>query len=324
MYVPGSDKRKLKKISSLDLDCVVMDCEDGVALNRKEDARSNILQMLDELDFGRTDIAVRVNAMTSGLAEKDMAVTLMAKRLPTTLMLPKVEDVKHIDWFAEQMSVNLNKREEVVPPNLVIYVESARSLLNLQSICERAFELSELGAPFHFDGIVFGSDDFYASIGATRTEGAEEVLYARQKVVTVAKAYRLQAIDFVHIDYKDLDGLRTQALKGARMGFTGKQVIHPSQISVVQEAFTPSEEKITWAKELIDGFNQHQSSGTGAFVFQGSMIDMPLVLQARNILQTMQNIVEHREATGTQGERCTEPNNKGDQSEEVKSDEEKK
>ena len=120
-----------------------------------------------------------------------------------------------------------------------------------------------------------------------------------------AKAFQLQAIDLVHIDYKDLDGLREQAEEGARMGFTGKQVIHPSQVGVksfcnakegllhgcslqvgpTQEAFTPSAKRMEWAEQLVREFREHEQSGKGAFNFRGSMIDMPLVKQALNILE---------------------------------------
>ncbi|XP_047482350.1 citramalyl-CoA lyase, mitochondrial-like [Penaeus chinensis] len=158
LYVPGSDERKLKKIPSLGADCIVMDCEDGVALSKK---------------------------------------------------FP----------------------------------------------------------------------------GATRTNEAKELSFARQYVVTVAKAFKLQAIDLVYIDYKDLAGLKVQSEEGAGMGFTGKQVIHPGQVPVVQAAFSPPPEKIEWAKALIQAFEEHQKEGKGAFTFRGNMIDMPLLLQARNIVQ---------------------------------------
>ena len=88
-----------------------------------------------------------------------------------------------------------------------------------------------------------------------------------------------------HIDYKDLDGLKKYSEEGARMGFTGKQVIHPSQVPVVQSAFSPSEEKIEWATNLIKEFREHEKKGKGAFTFRGHMIDMPLVKQANNIVQ---------------------------------------
>ena len=85
---------------------------------------------------------------------------------------------------------------------------------------------------------------------------------------------------------QDMEGLIRQSAEGARMGYTGKQVIHPIQIEAVQNAFTPSEEKIEWARQLVDAFDAHQQTGQGAFTFRGHMIDMPLLLQAKNVLQT--------------------------------------
>ena len=89
----------------------------------------------------------------------------------------------------------------------------------------------------------------------------------------------------VHIDYKDLEGLRAYSEEGCRMGFTGKQVIHPGQVDVVHAAFKPSEDKIEWARSLIEEFREHEAKGAGAFTFRGSMIDAPLVKQAQNIVQ---------------------------------------
>lgn len=169
------------------------------------------------------------------------------------------------------------------PIRLITFVETAVGLLNFKAVCE---EIHSLGPKvgLHHDGVVFGSDDFCASIGATRTKDARELLYARQKVVVTAKAFGLQAIDLVYIDYKDVEGLRQQAREGALMGFTGKQVIHPGQVQAVQEEFSPSQERVQWAKELIAAFDQHQKEGKGAFTFRGSMIDMPSLKQAQNII----------------------------------------
>nr|XP_002740813.1 PREDICTED: citrate lyase subunit beta-like protein, mitochondrial-like [Saccoglossus kowalevskii] len=286
LYVPGNDERKLKKIPTLKADCVCMDCEDGVALNRKEEARNTICTMLDELELpSYMDRAVRINSIDNPtLAEEDLKVIMKAKRLPATLMVPKVNEPQQLHWVAEKLKEVLSDRQLSQPMKLVIFIESAIALIHLREILHHGMDLSKDG-PFMLDGVVFGSDDFCADIGASRSSDASELIYARQKVVTTAKAYRLQAIDLVHIDFKDSEGLKRQSLEGARMGYTGKQVIHPNQISIVQEAFSPSTEKIEWAQELVKAFEDHQSSGKGAFTFRGSMIDMPLLLQAKNVLR---------------------------------------
>jgi citrate lyase subunit beta-like protein len=167
--------------------------------------------------------------------------------------------------------------------NLIIYIESAKSLLYLRDILQRTKEISEYHL-FQLKAIVFGSDDFCASIGAERSNEGGEVMVARQKIVINAKAFDLQAIDMVYIDYKDIEGLKKQCVDGAKLGFTGKQCIHPGQVETIQQAFTPSRDKIEWATELIKLFEEHQKSGKGAFTFRGHMIDKPLLLQAQNLV----------------------------------------
>ncbi|TSU62972.1 Citrate lyase subunit beta-like protein, mitochondrial [Bagarius yarrelli] len=283
LYVPGNDERKLRKLTSLNVDCAVLDCEDGVALNKKTEARETIPKMLAELNLGRTEKCVRVNSVSSGLTDADLEVILGAKVLPPALMLPKVEEKEEVHWFVDRFLKHLKGRLLMEPVRLVTFVETAVGLLNFKAVCEAARELGpKVG--LHHDGVVFGSDDFCASIGATRTKDARELLYARQKVVVTAKAFGLQAIDLVYIDYQDEDGLRRQAREGALMGFTGKQVIHPNQIKAVQKEFSPSPERVNWATELISAFEEHQKLGKGAFTFCGSMIDMPSLKQAQNIV----------------------------------------
>uniref|UniRef100_A0A673ZFN5 Citramalyl-CoA lyase, mitochondrial n=1 Tax=Salmo trutta TaxID=8032 RepID=A0A673ZFN5_SALTR len=284
LYCPGNDERKLRKLASLrGLDCAVLDCEDGVALSKKTEARETIPRMLAELDLGRTEKCVRVNSVSSGLANADLQVILQAEVLPPTLMLPKVEDVAEVQWFVDRFQHHLNGRALTEPIRLVTFVETAVGLLNFKVVCEEVRRLAP-AVGLHHDGVVFGSDDFCASIGATRTKDARELLYARQKVVVTTKAFGLQAIDLVYIDYKDGEGLRQQAREGVLMGFTGKQVIHPNQVQAVQEEFSPSQERVQWATELIAAFDEYQKQGKGAFNFRGSMIDMPSVKQAQNIL----------------------------------------
>uniref|UniRef100_A0A8C9J629 Citramalyl-CoA lyase n=1 Tax=Panthera tigris altaica TaxID=74533 RepID=A0A8C9J629_PANTA len=257
LYVPGNDEKKIKKIPSLNVDCAVLDCEDGVAMNKKNEARSRIVKTLEDFDLGPTEKCVRVNSVSSGLAEEDLEILLQSRVLPSSLMLPKVEGPEEIQW----------------------------------TVCEEALKTGPQVGLF-LDAVVFGGEDFRASIGATSGKEAQDILYARQKIIVIAKAFGLQAIDLVYIDFRDGEGLLRQSREGAAMGFTGKQVIHPNQIAVVQEQFSPSPEKIKWAEELIAAFKEHQQLGKGAFTFQGSMIDMPLLKQAQNIVTLATSIKE--------------------------------
>lgn len=283
LYVPADDEKKIQKIPSLNVDCAVLDCEDGVALNRKREARLTAVKTLEEFDIGHAEKCVRINSVSSGLAEEDLEVLLQSKTLPSSLMLPKVENVEEVKWFADKFAYHSKGRTLAEPMHFIPFVETAVGLLNFKAVCEEALRTgSQVG--FHLDAVVFGGEDFRASIGATSNKETHDILYARQKIIVTAKAFGLQAIDLVYIDFRDEDGLRRQSREGASMGFTGKQVIHPNQIAVVQEQFSPSPEKIKWAQELMSAFEEHQRLGKGAFTFRGSMIDMPLLKQARNIV----------------------------------------
>uniref|UniRef100_A0ABI7WN51 Citramalyl-CoA lyase n=1 Tax=Felis catus TaxID=9685 RepID=A0ABI7WN51_FELCA len=291
LYVPGNDEKKIKKIPSLNVDCAVLDCEDGVAMNKKNEARSRIVKTLEDFDLGPTEKCVRVNSVSSGLAEEDLEILLQSRVLPSSLMLPKVEGPEEIQWFSDKFSFYLKGRKLEQPMNLIPFVETAMGLLNFKTVCEEALKTGPQVGLF-LDAVVFGGEDFRASIGATSGKEAQDILYARQKIIVIAKAFGLQAIDLVYIDFRDGEGLLRQSREGAAMGFTGKQVIHPNQIAVVQEQFSPSPEKIKWAEELIAAFKEHQQLGKGAFTFQGSMIDMPLLKQAQNIVTLATSIKE--------------------------------
>ncbi len=260
----ASDQRKLAKIFKSHSDLLVLDCEDGVALNRKHQARQNIYDLLSsEPRMDDNKFAVRINAPQTELAFEDIKAFFSATTTPRTIFVPKTNHPDDINWLFSSIQKQISPD---FPKSLkfFFYMESATSLLNLRELIETANELSSSKhrSLFKLDGFVFGSDDFCADIGAERTRDASELTYARQKLVAHCKAYKLKAIDMVFIDYKDLDGLRTQAEQGARMGFTGKQVIHPGQVDVVQRAFMPSEARIRWARGLVEAFNSHQMSGS--------------------------------------------------------------
>ncbi|XP_053160731.1 citramalyl-CoA lyase, mitochondrial isoform X2 [Hemicordylus capensis] len=283
LYVPADDERKIKKIPSLGVDSAVLDCEDGVALNRKAEARMKTVKALEEFEFGQTEKCVRINSVSSSLAEEDIKVILKSSILPTSLMLPKVESVEEIRWFTEKFACHLKGRTLVEPIHFIPFVETAMGLLSFKAVCEETLRRGPR-VGLHLDAVVFGGEDFRASIGSTSSKETYDILYARQKIIVTAKAFGLQAIDLVYIDFQDEEGLRKQSREGALMGFTGKQVIHPNQVAVVQEQFSPSPERIKWAQELISAFEEHQHIGKGAFTFRGSMIDMPLLKQAQNIV----------------------------------------
>lgn len=275
LYMPGDDRRKIEKATTLGVDCICMDLEDGTALRKKAEARAVIAQALRELDFGTSERCIRINSIGSGFEHEDLPAALNAR--PDTIVVPKVETADQVIWTSQQ--IEKYELEHGLPlggVRLLIGLETARGVLNLSEIAS---------ADKRLEAIIFGAEDFAASIGATRTKDSIEVLYARSAVITACAANDLQAIDMVYIDFRDTEGLLVEAQQGAAMGFAGKQVIHPAQVGPVQQAFTPSDDAIVYAKRVVETFQANQQAGKGAYDLDGKMIDMPLLKNAEKVLE---------------------------------------
>ncbi len=274
LYMPGDDRRKIEKATTLGVDSICMDMEDGVAANKKTEAREVIAQAMKELDFGASERCIRINQIGSGLEKRDLIAALATN--PDTIVVPKIESAEQVKWVSEHIeSYELSSKLKIGSVRLLVGVETAKGIMNLKEIAE---------ADKRLEAIIFGGEDYAASVGAVRTKEATELLYARLAVVTACAANDLQAIDIVFIDFKDPDGLRLEAEQGARFGFSGKQIIHPNQVQVAQEAFTPSAEAIEYAKRIVESFEASQKEGKGAYALDGKMIDMPLLKNAQKVL----------------------------------------
>ncbi len=265
LFMPGDDLKKIQKGISLGVDSIVMDLEDGVALNRKAEARATIAAALRELDFGRSERVVRLNPIGSGLERDDLAAVRLHH--PDSLMLPKVKHADQVQWVGRQL--------EGTAIRLLVLIETARGIVNLREIAS---------ASDRIDALVFGAEDLAGDIGATRVRNGLEILYARSAVVINAAAFGLQAIDTLVTDFNDEAALREDCQLGVQMGFSGKLAIHPSQIPIIQNIFTPSDERIAYAQGLIQAHDQHQAAGMGSFAFDGKMIDMPAIRAAQQVL----------------------------------------
>ena len=273
LYMPGDDWKKITKAITLGVDCICMDMEDGVAVNKKAEARGTIAKALRELEFDKSEKLARINAVGSGMEKEDIEAVLPYH--PDGIVIPKMESLEQIQWAHEIIeAAELKNGWPMNSIRVVVGVETAKGILNLKEIASHP----------RLDALIFGGEDFAASVGATRTRDAVELLYARQAVVTAAAAFGLQAIDIVAIDFKDIEALTKESEFGAQLGFTGKQIIHPAQVEPVQAAFTPNDEAIAHAKRIVETFEASQKEGKGAYALDGKMIDMPLLKNAQKVL----------------------------------------
>ena len=275
LYMPGDDMHKIHKATTLGVDCICMDIEDGVALNRKNEARATIVEALQSLEFGRSERLVRINPVGSGLEEDDLRAVLPGK--PDGFVIPKVSEADQVRWVSEKL--DRAERELGLPEGqfvLLALIETARGVVNLKEIVTASPRLQ---------GLIFGAEDLAGDIGAVRTREGWEIFYARSAVVTHAAAFGLQALDMVFMDLKDVEELSRESAEAARMAYTGKQAIHPNQIEPIQRAFTPSDETIRHAQRVVEASAQNQKSGIGAFALDGKMIDAPVVRAAERVLE---------------------------------------
>jgi citrate lyase subunit beta-like protein len=274
MYVPGSDEGKLAKAAGLDIDGVILDLEDGVAFNRKDDARGIIRQALETLDFGRSERMVRINPLYSGRAQEDLRAVLPGR--PDAILIPKADSPQIVREVEDLISaVEREQGWEIGGIALALLIESATAFVNLADICQSSPRVRAL---------VFGAEDYCADAGVTRTTDARELLFVRSSLVLHAAAFGLQAIDMVQVNYRDMELLERECRDAVELGFSGKTVVHPGQIETVQRMFTPDEKLITYALRVVDGAREAQFKGSGVFTLDGKLVDLPVVKRAENIL----------------------------------------
>ena len=264
LFSPGDQPALLRKAPDSGADVVVFDLEDAVAPSAKADARQTVQDVLGEMDPD-CELCVRVNA--DAAAADISALTDDSLRLDS-VMLPKAtgsDDVAELATTLESYGLDV----PVIP-----IIESARGVL-------RAAEIADATAT---DAVLFGAEDLAADVGASRTPAGTEVLYARQRVVTAASAAGVDAVDTLWTDFEDREGLRTDTERGIEMGYDGKIAIHPKQVTVINEAFTPSAERVDWARRVISAKETADDEGRGVFAVDGEMIDAPLIAQAETVL----------------------------------------
>ena len=263
LFTPGDRAEMQRKAVEMDADVVVFDVEDGVALDDKKEARETVRQTLRSIDPD-CEVCLRVNADPE-TAEEDLDGVLGPDSRPDSVMLPKVDGAQAVETLAAQV------REHDIELPILALIESAAGVLHAE----------EIAAVESTDALLFGAEDLAGDIGALRTDEGTEVLAARSQAVLAASAAGIDAIDTHYPDYVDLEGLREDAEFALQLGYDGKMALHPDQVTVINEAFTPPRERIEWARRILDAAGDHPDRAV--FVLDGEMIDAPQIRQAERI-----------------------------------------
>lgn len=273
LAVPGSDSKMMAKAASTEADQIFLDLEDAVAPSQKKNARSQVVEALNENDYGDKVVVVRVNDATTPYQYDDIIeVVRGAGDLIDCLMIPKVQDAGQI-WFVEYLLSQIEADLELdARIGLEIQIETGTGSINMTEIVRVSDRI---------EALIFGPGDYAANQGVPPLElGMIERNYPGHQwhhilaqIVNHARAVGCDAIDGPFGDFGDSDGYRESAMRARLLGIDGKWCIHPSQIEIANEVFTPSQEEFDYARRLLDAYNEAILAGKGAAVLDGKMID---------------------------------------------------
>ena len=272
LYIPGDQPRLIINAGLYKPDGIILDLEDAVAPPEKESARFIVRNALREVDFSGTERMVRINQSQMGIKDLDFIIPHGVH----TVLIPKCEDaeaVKEINVHIQNLRAQHKIKNEIF---LMPIIESALGAINAYKIA--------LASP-NIVALTIGLEDFTADIGAERTLEGKESFLARLQVVLAARAVGIQPIDSVFSDVADEEGLMNSILEAKSLGFEGKGCIHPGQIRIVNDGFSPSKREIERAKKISLALEEAQKKGSGVVSLGTKMIDPPVVKRAERILK---------------------------------------
>jgi citrate lyase subunit beta/citryl-CoA lyase len=276
LFVPGDSERKLERCWTSGADAVIVDLEDAVAIGRKAAARTLAVAAIRGAPRGDALVAIRLNAVASGLARDDLDATFACR--PDAYVLPKVrsaDDIREVaSWIAD-----LEAQHDVAAGTvrlLAIVTEHPAAVLALDALC---------GADLRLASVMWGAEDLRAELGARRVRDDRGKLLdvfrtVRSLALLAACAHGLAAVDAPVVELGAEALVEAEAREAAAMGFTGKAAIHPDQIAPIHRGFAPTADEATWARELLAA----AAASQGAFRFRGAMVDAAHVAAARRML----------------------------------------
>lgn len=279
LFAPATDARKVDKALSLEADAVILDLEDAVAVSEKVRARSAIVDILTGVRRG--GVYVRVNGVNTPWVVGDI-MAVVGNR-PAGIVLPKAEcpeEVRRVDWLIGRL-----EHEYALPSptiELIPLIESARGVAQAYAVASSCARVRR---------VAFGAVDYTLDMGIRLTGKGNELFYARSQLAVASSAAGIEGpIDTVYVNLKDQAGLREDCRVGRELGFSGKLVIHPAQIAVVNEIFSPERSEIEYAAKVVRAFDQAEAVGVAAVQLDGKFIDYPVAEWARRILSVGQSL----------------------------------
>lgn len=288
LAVPASKWKMVERGPSSGADLFFLDLEDAVAPNEKAAARNNVVRAVEELDWHGKPTFYRMNSLDTPYFYRDVIeVVEEAGEGLDLILVPKVERPEDLHTVGTLLtSVELGAGLEPGKIKLEAQIETAEGLVNIDSIARATDRL---------EALVFGPGDYAASVRMPQTSvgtmdewdeayPGHRFHYAMHRIVVAARAANLRVVDGPVADYRDEEGLRKSCLVARSLGFDGKWCIHPDQIGTVNEAFSPTEKEIEWARKVVEAYEEASAAGSGSISVDGQMIDAASIRMAQNTL----------------------------------------
>ena len=273
MFVPGNTPKMINSADIHGADSIMIDIEDSVAVTEKDTARFLTAEALKSRKF-RGETVVRINHPTqTPYGYDDLDVIVPAK--PDLIRLPKTEDVSEVEIVAKKIEeVEKANGWEEGTINIIVAIESVRGLYNVREICHGPRVVA----------IALGAEDYRADLRTGKSKPAVELLFARQTILHAAREAGIRVIDTVFSDVKDPQGFREEVEFIKALGYDGKSCIHPSQIKIIHEVFTPDEKEIAHSVKVLKSYADALRNNKGVIAVDGKMIDGPIVVRAQRVV----------------------------------------
>ena len=273
LYMPASNPRALEKARGLDCDVVILDLEDAVLPDAKDEARDAAVSAVRAGGFGTREVVIRVNGLDTPWGRADLAAA--AEAAPDAVLVPKVTGPPDIADYCDALAG--------APDRTAIWamIETAPAILALHAIA---------GASPRLGALVMGLNDLARELGARQTAGREPFFAAMSLTVAAARAHGLVALDSVHNEIENLESLSFACRQGKDFGFDGKSLIHPSHLATCNAAFTPDPTEVDWAKAVIAAFDAPENAGKGALRVAGRLAERLHRDQALRLVEVAEQI----------------------------------
>ncbi|MSP81840.1 MAG: CoA ester lyase [Alphaproteobacteria bacterium] len=269
LYMPGSNARALEKARSLPADSLILDLEDAVAPDAKEQARAMVCEAVRAGGYGKREVVIRVNGLATPWGQQDIVAA--ARSGADGILLPKVEGPGIVRQVQSILEVN------GAPDSMAVWcmVETPLGVLHAERIA---------GAGTRLAGLVMGTSDLAKDLHANHTPDRVPMITSLGLCLLAARAFGIAVVDGVHLDLADTEGFVRLCRQGADMGFDGKTLIHPNQIGPANEAFAPSSDSVEAARRIITAHREAEAEGKGVIVVDGRLVENLHVENARRVI----------------------------------------